>query len=143
MRNFTELRESLKFPPSHELREAWSTVDGQLRNLLWEKREEVDRTCDVCTALLLGAFVPEDFLESNFRAHTEEGSVEQLFWNWWWCVVAFLHESSILLFELGSVGPFDMLVFLTERALPVAQRLQGGGSTCRLSDMRQYIRGST
>ena len=122
MKNFTELRSS-RFPPS-DLTEAWTTVDDELKALLWEKREQVDHNCDVCTSLLLGAFVSKDFLEVNFRAYTEGLKPEQIFWNWWWCVVAFLHESFILLFEFGSVAPFDMLVFLTERALPIEQRPQ-------------------
>ncbi|CAL1150557.1 unnamed protein product [Cladocopium goreaui] len=121
MKNFTELRASLE-SPSRELSDAWSSVDDELKSLLWEKREQVDHNCDVCTSLLLGAFVPEDFLEKHFRAYTEMGLTEQIFWNWWWCVVAFLHQSSILLFEMGSVAPFEMLVFLTERSLPVVQR---------------------
>ena len=124
MKNFSDLRVSLKFPVSSELAEAWTAVDGHLKALLWEKREEVDTTCDICTSLLLGAYVEENFLERNFRAYTEVGlkGTEQIFWNWWWCLVAFLHESSIALFEFGAVAPFDMLVFLTERSLPPAMR---------------------
>ena len=138
MKNFTELRASFESPPSRELSDAWSSVDDELKSLLWEKREQVDHNCDVCTSLLLGAFVPEDFLEKHFRAYTEMGLTEQIFWNWWWCVVAFLHQSSILLFEMGSVAPFDMLVFLTERSLPVVQRLpsvsrlHAGTQTCQV-----------
>jgi hypothetical protein len=137
MKNFTELRASLE-SPSRELSDAWSSVDDELKSLLWEKREQVDHNCDVCTSLLLGAFVPEDFLEKHFRAYTEMGLTEQIFWNWWWCVVAFLHQSSILLFEMGSVAPFEMLVFLTERSLPVVQRLpsvsrlHAGTQTCQV-----------
>lgn len=113
-------------------------MDDELKSLLWEKREQVDHNCDVCTSLLLVAFVPEDFLEKHFRAYTEMGLTEQIFWNWWWCVVAFLHQSSILLFEMGSVAPFEMLVFLTERSLPVVQRLpsvsrlHGGTQRCQV-----------
>lgn len=33
-------------------------MDDELKSLLWEKREQVDHNCDVCTSLLLGAFVP-------------------------------------------------------------------------------------
>ena len=121
LKNFSELRASKS---SHK--ETWNLVSEELERFLAEERTEVDQTCDVCVALLLGAYVEADFLQRNLDAYAKLGieAIDGNFWSWWWCVVAFLHQSCIHLFRFGLVAPFDMLVFFTEQSLPAWERRQ-------------------
>eukprot|EP00439_Symbiodinium_sp_Y106_P076704 s1539_g15.t2 len=104
------------------LAECWKVAEPHLQRLLQVERHEVDHECDACVAVLLGAYVDPKFLSAGLSTTAENVTTRQSFWNWWWCVVAFLHRSQIRLFASGSVAPFDMLLFLTEKLLPAERR---------------------
>ena len=100
----------------------WKVAEPHLQRLLRVERREVDHECDACVAVLLGAYVDPEFLSAGLSTDVAANTTRQSFWNWWWCVVAFLHRSQIRLFASGSVAPFDMLLFLTEKLLPAEKR---------------------
>ncbi|CAJ1456854.1 unnamed protein product [Effrenium voratum] len=115
MRNFSSLVSSMDDP---DWKSDWEALDSHLEAQLRAERREVDHDCDVCSGLLLGAyvaFVDVNFLARNLRAWEESGNASRSFWNWWWCIAAFLHQNFIVLFEHGAVAPFDMLAQLTEQ----------------------------
>ena len=125
MQNFTRLlhsRAGRSFAAVDSLEEAWTAAEPRLQRMLTSPRHEVDHECDACVAILLGAYVDPDFLARGLDA--AGNSSRQSFWNWWWCVVAFLHRSQIRLFASGSVAPFEMLLSLTEKLLPTESRHQ-------------------
>lgn len=116
--NFEALRASRALLTPHPLALAWAAVEGYLTQMASKPRSQPAPECDICTCLLLGAVADTNVVARAYRNRTRGRG----FWNWWWCLTAFLQKSFMLMLSAGWIGPFDMLRHFTERLLPSGAR---------------------